>query len=73
MCDSLNYSVISKLYLELKFTLILSISSMIIGSLGALKQTDLKRLMAYSTINHVGFILMALVPGSEEGITAICT
>jgi NADH-quinone oxidoreductase subunit N len=45
---------------------------MLVGSLGALKQTDLKRLMAYSTINHVGFILMALVPGSEDGITAIC-
>ena len=45
---------------------------MIIGSLGALKQDDLKRLMAYSTINHIGFILMALVPGSEDGITAIC-
>lgn len=55
-----------------KIIIILSIASMIIGSLGALKQDDLKRLMAYSTINHVGFILMALVPGSEDGITAIC-
>ncbi len=55
-----------------KIVIILSISSMLVGSLGALKQTDLKRLMAYSTINHVGFILMALVPGSEDGITAIC-
>jgi NADH-quinone oxidoreductase subunit N len=27
--------------------------------------------MAYSTINHVGFMLMGLVPGSEDGITAI--
>ena len=55
-----------------KIIIILSIASMIIGSLGALKQDDLKRLMAYSTINHIGFILMALVPGSEDGITAIC-
>ena len=45
---------------------------MLIGSLGALKQDDLKRLMAYGTINHIGFILMGLVPGSEDGITAIC-
>ena len=51
---------------------ILSIFSMLIGSLGALKQNDLKRLMAYSTINHIGFILMGLVPGSEDGVTAIC-
>ena len=45
---------------------------MLIGSLGALRQTDLKRLMAYSTINHIGFILMGLIPGSEDGITSIC-
>ena len=32
---------------------------------------DIKRLMAYSTINHIGFMLMGLVPGSEDGITAI--
>ncbi|MBC34055.1 MAG: NADH-quinone oxidoreductase subunit N [Rickettsiales bacterium] len=55
-----------------KIITILSIASMLVGSLGALKQTDLKRLLAYSTINHVGFILMGLVPGSEDGITAIC-
>ena len=55
-----------------KIIIILSVASMIIGSLGALKQDDLKRLMAYSTINHIGFILMALIPGSEDGITAIC-
>ena len=55
-----------------KILVILSIFSMLIGSLGALKQDDLKRLMAYSTINHVGFILMGLVPGSEDGVTAIC-
>ena len=44
-----------------KIVIILSIFSMLIGSLGALKQNDLKRLMAYSTINHIGFILMGLV------------
>ena len=54
-----------------KIVIILAITSMVIGSLGALKQTDLKRLMAYSTINHIGFIMMGLVPGSEDGITAI--
>ena len=44
---------------------------MVIGSLGAIMQKDIKRLMAYSTINHIGFILMGLIPGSEDGITAI--
>ncbi len=52
--------------------LILSITSMIIGSLGALLQKDIKRLFAYSTISHVGFILIGLVPGTEDGIIAIC-
>ena len=55
-----------------KILIILSICSMLIGSLGALRQKDLKRLMAYSTINHIGFILMGLIPGSEDGITSIC-
>ena len=54
-----------------KILIILSIFSMLIGSLGALKQTDLKRLMAYSTINHIGFYFNSLVPGSEDGVTAI--
>ena len=44
---------------------------MVIGSLGAIMQKDIKRLMAYSTINHIGFILMGLIPGSEDGITTI--
>ena len=52
--------------------LILSITSMIIGSLGALIQKDIKRLFAYSTINHVGFMLIGLVSGTEDGIIAIC-
>ena len=55
-----------------KILIILSITSMLVGSLGALLQSDLKRLMAYSTINHIGFVLMGLVPGTEDGITAIC-
>ena len=55
-----------------KILIILSITSMVVGCLGALLQSDLKRLMAYSTINHIGFMLMGLVPGTEDGITAIC-
>ena len=54
-----------------KIIIILAISSMIVGSFGALFQTDLKRLFAYSTINHVGFMLIGLVPGMEDGIIAI--
>lgn len=48
-----------------------SAASMIIGSLGALKQTNIKRLLAYSSIGHMGYILMGLAAASEEGIQAI--
>ena len=54
-----------------RIIIILSITSMLIGSFAALFQTDLKRLFAYSTINHVGFMLIGLVPGTEDGIIGI--
>ncbi len=54
-----------------KIIIILSITSMLVGSFAALFQTDLKRLFAYSTINHVGFMLIGLVPGTEDGIIGI--
>lgn len=41
--------------------------SMLIGGLAALVQTNLKRLMAYSSINNVGFALMALAAGTAQG------
>ncbi len=45
----------------------LSVISMAWGSLGALLQTNLKRLMAYSSIGNMGFALMGLVAGAEQG------
>lgn len=47
-----------------------SILSIVIGSLGALYQTKIKRFFAYSTIANVGFILMGLASGTIEGIEA---
>jgi len=41
--------------------------SMLWGAIAALVQTNLKRLMAYSSINNVGFALMALAAGDQEG------
>jgi NADH-quinone oxidoreductase subunit N len=48
-----------------------AIMSMIIGSLGGLKQDNIKRLMAYSTINHIGFILLGIACGSNMGVSSI--
>ncbi len=47
----------------------LAIVSIIIGNLFALQQTNLKRLFAYSTISHIGFMLLGLV-GGEQGVAA---
>ena len=44
--------------------------SIIIGSLGAINQTKIKRLLAYSAIAHIGFMLMGLGIGTWEGYVA---
>ena len=42
---------------------------MIIGALGAIAQTNIKRLLGYSSIGHVGFALMGLAAVSPEGLS----
>jgi NADH-quinone oxidoreductase subunit N len=46
----------------------LSILSMVLGSVAAIGQTNIKRLMAYSSIGHMGYILAGLSTGSISGI-----
>jgi NADH-quinone oxidoreductase subunit N len=41
------------------------------GSFGALKQTDLRRLMGYSSVTHTGYLLFAAVSGAALSVTAI--
>jgi NADH-quinone oxidoreductase subunit N len=50
---------------------VLSAVTMSIGNLLALKQDNVKRMLAYSTISHVGFMLMAFSTGSTEAIIGI--
>ena len=50
-----------------------SLASVITGSFFALKQRKLKRLLAYSSIGHVGYILIAISSGSLEGVQAALT
>ncbi|KLI63965.1 NADH-quinone oxidoreductase subunit NuoN [Aurantiacibacter marinus] len=45
--------------------------SIIIGALGAIGQTNIKRLLAYSSINNVGFILIGLAAATASGISAL--
>ena len=46
----------------------LSIASMLFGAIAAIGQTNLKRLVAYSSISHVGYTLAGLATGSNDGI-----
>ena len=46
----------------------LSIASMLFGAIAAIGQTNLKRLIAYSSIGHVGYTLAGVATGSNEGI-----
>ena len=47
---------------------LISILSMVLGSLAAIGQRNIKRLMAYSTIGHIGYTLIGLAAGSAAGI-----
>jgi NADH-quinone oxidoreductase subunit N len=48
-----------------------SIASMALGSFAAIGQRNIKRLMAYSTIGHVGFALVGLAAGTAEGVQGV--
>ena len=50
--------------------IVLSVASMVIGNIIAIAQTNFKRMLAYSTISHVGFILLGLLAGNELGFSS---
>jgi len=49
----------------------LAVLSMFVGSISAIGQTDIKRLMAYSSITHMGFAMMGLAAGTAFGVQAM--
>jgi len=49
----------------------ISIASMLLGAFAAIGQTNIKRLMAYSSIGHVGYALIGLAAGGEEGVRGV--
>jgi len=51
--------------------IIISIASMVLGALAALNQKNIKRLMAYSSIGHIGFAFVGLAAGTEAGIRGV--
>ncbi len=48
-----------------------SVASMVLGAFAAINQRNIKRLMAYSSIGHVGYALIGLAVGNEAGVRAI--
>ena len=51
--------------------IIISIASMVLGSLAAIAQRNIKRLMAYSSIGHIGYALIGLATATEAGIHGV--
>ncbi len=49
---------------------ILAVLSMALGNVVAIAQSNIKRMLAYSTISHVGFILLGILAGTSKGYTA---
>ena len=49
----------------------IALMSIIIGAVGAIGQQNLKRLLAYSSINNIGFLLIGLAAGTEAGVAAM--
>ncbi len=52
------------------FFIVLAVLSLAVGNVIALAQTNLKRMLAYSTISHVGFILLGFLAGTTAGFDA---
>jgi len=49
----------------------ISLASMVLGAFAAIGQTNIKRLMAYSSIGHMGFALVGLAAGNQAGVTGV--
>src|SRR5438128_2725608 len=48
-----------------------SVMTMTIGNIAAITQSNVKRLLAYSSISHAGYVLIGLIAGNETGLTAV--
>jgi len=48
-----------------------SLASMLLGAFAAINQTNIKRLMAYSSIGNVGYALVGLAAGTEQGVSGV--
>ena len=63
------FSALSDQWVQVMY--FVSVGSMVVGAFAALVQTDLKRLLAYSSIGNMGYALIGLVAGSEAGVSSV--
>ena len=54
-----------------QIVMVLAVASMVTGSIAAIGQNNIKRLMAYSSISHIGFALIGLAVGNVQGLNAL--
>lgn len=62
--------------IQIEWTAVLigiSILTMAVGNIAALLQTNIKRMLAYSSIAHAGYILLGIIAGTNEGLHAMTT
>jgi NADH-quinone oxidoreductase subunit N len=50
--------------------IILAVMSMLVGNIAAIAQTNIKRMLAYSTISHMGFVLLGVISGDGNGYSS---
>jgi len=56
-----------------QIVIFLALASIILGAVGAIGQKNIKRLLAYSSINNVGFMLVGLAAGTQAGVEGVLT
>ncbi len=54
-----------------QIVIVVALASIVVGALGAIGQTSIKRLLAYSSINNVGFVLIGLAAATPQGASAM--
>ncbi len=69
---NVTYFVFADIRFEwMQVIIALSVASMLVGAFGAIMQKDLKRMMAYSSIAHMGYALAGLAAGTYEGAAGV--
>jgi NADH-quinone oxidoreductase subunit N len=75
-----SFAILLRIFLEalgpardawLPVMIAVALASLTIGNLAAISQTNIKRLLAYSSVSHAGYMLLGLVAGNETGIKGI--